>query len=86
MHKTWCTQSRSSVVAYLALWKVADADFPIAPNPTPTARPSEIGRKKTVRSNPTTAVGLSLLLRSNGAKTGVSRKAGLRAGSLPFSF
>lgn len=37
---------------YLALWKVADADFPTAPNPTPTARPSETGRRKntTVRS------------------------------------
>lgn len=37
---------------YLALWKVADADFPTAPNPTPTAKPSETGRRKntTVRS------------------------------------
>lgn len=31
---------------YLALWKVADADFPTAPNPTPTAKPSEMGRRK----------------------------------------
>ena len=42
-------------MAYLALWKVADADFPIAPNPTPTARPSETGRKKTSKVKPYTS-------------------------------
>lgn len=34
------------VLAHLALSKVADAVFPMAPNPTPTARPSETDIKK----------------------------------------
>lgn len=29
-------------VDYLAFWNVADEVLPIAPNPTPTAKPSEI--------------------------------------------
>ena len=38
---SWCSATRAWGVAYLALSKVADAVFPTAPNPTPTARPSE---------------------------------------------
>lgn len=45
VHKALNVGIRNSHVAYLALSKVADADFPTAPNPTPTARPSERERK-----------------------------------------
>lgn len=85
-HKTRPAESRSILVAYLALWKVADEDFPIAPNPTPTARPSETGRKKTSKVNPCNSPRPSLLLHSHGAETAVSSKAGPWVSSLSCSF
>lgn len=36
-----CKSTRHCTLLYLALSSVADEDFPIAPKPTPTARPSK---------------------------------------------
>lgn len=69
-------------MTYLALWKVADADFPTAPNPTPTARPSETGKKKTSKVKPYNSpatIPPPALLRSKDWRERESR-------SLPFSF